>query len=149
MAIDEILDEIENLVVEARRVPFTNKCVIEDDDLIRLIDDLRSELPQEIQEASRLVQDQQRIIDEAKRDANKILEQAKSYAIKLTNEHEIVKQAQDQSNEIMEKTMQSANELKGDSIKYADEVFKHLIANISNTLTVVQQAHENLNQSKK
>lgn len=149
MAIDEILDEIENLVVEARRVPFTNKCVIEDDDLIRLIDDLRSELPQEIQEANHLMQERERIIDEAKHEANKIVEQAKSYAIRLTNDHEIVKQAQAQANEIMEKTIQNASELKEDSVKYADEVFKHLINNVSSTLNVVQQAHENLNQSKK
>lgn len=149
MAIDEILDEIENLVVEARRVPFTNKCIIEDDDLIRLIDDLRSELPQELQEANRLMQDRQRIIDEAKHEANKINEQAKAYAIKLTDEHEIVKQAEGQANEIMEKTLQNANDLKEDSLKYADEVFKHLVTNVSTTLDVVQQAHENLHRSKK
>lgn len=149
MAIDEILDEIENLVVEARRVPFTNKCIIEDDDLIRLIDDLRSELPQEIQDANHLIEQRQQIINDAKREANSIVEQAKSYAVQLTAEHEIVKQAQGQANEIMEKTIENTNQLKEDSLQYADEVFRHLAHNVSSTLDVVQQAHVNLKQNKK
>lgn len=149
MAIDEILDEIENLVVEARKVPFTNKCIIDDDDLIRLIDDLRNELPQEIQDANHLIQQRQQIINDAKREANGIVEQAKTYAIKLTAEHEIVRHAQTQANEIMEKTIENANQLKEDSLKYANEVFMHLAHNVSGTLDVVQQAHANLKQNKK
>ena len=42
MAVNDILDEIENLVVDARRVVFTNKCILEEDDLIRLVDELRN-----------------------------------------------------------------------------------------------------------
>lgn len=148
MSMDEILDEIENLVVEARRVPFTNKCVIEDDDLVRLIDDLRNALPQEIQDASRLMQDRQTILNDAKHEANKIIDQAKAYAKKLTDEHEIVRQAQVQANEVMEKTLQNANDLKSDSLRYADEVFEHLVRNVSNTLEVVQQAKEHLNTKR-
>ncbi len=45
MAVNDILDEIENLVVDARRVVFTNKFSIEEDDLILLVDELRNELP--------------------------------------------------------------------------------------------------------
>lgn len=149
MAIDEILDELENLVVEARRVPFTNKCVIEDDDIVRLIDNLRTVLPQEIQDASSLMQERQNILNDAKTEANKIIDQAKSYAMKLVAENEIVKQAQIDANEIMAKTIDNANSLKSDSLKYADEVFDHLVRNVSNTLEVVKQAKENLQQEKK
>lgn len=148
MAIEEILDEIENLVVEAKRVPFTNKCMIEDDDLVRLIDDLRNELPQEIQRANAVIEGQQRTINEANIEANKIIEQAKSHAATLLNETEILRQAQEQANELMEKTIKNANELKQDSINYADEVFSHLASNIGNALSVVQQAKDDLNSKR-
>jgi vacuolar-type H+-ATPase subunit H len=149
MAIDEILDEIEHLLLEAGRVPFTNKRVIEEDDMVRLIDELRDELPKEIQEANSLVRDREQIIADAKREANNIVEQAKMYAIKLTDEHEVVKIAQTQAKEIVEKSMQNSKELKENSLEYADEVFKHLASNISSALDVIQKAHANLNQNKK
>ena len=148
MAIDEILDEIENLVVEAKRVPFTNKCMIEDDDLVRLIDDLRNELPQEIQKANAVIEEQQKTLNQAKVEANKIIEQAQAHAAALINEAEILRQAQEQADELMEKTIKNANELKQDSLKYADEVFNHLVSNIGGALTVVQQAQENLNSKR-
>ncbi|SEJ07650.1 hypothetical protein SAMN05660742_10372 [Propionispira arboris] len=149
MAVNEILDEIENLVVDARRVVFTNKCIIEEDDLIRLVDDLRNALPNEIQNAGQVMQERQQILDEAKREANKIVEQAKNYGEKLVAEHEIVKQAQNQASEIMEKTIQNSNELKEDSVKYANQVFDHLLSGMNSTLDVVQQAKADLNQGSK
>lgn len=148
MAIEEILDEIENLVVEAKRVPFTNKCMIEDDDLVRLIDDLRNELPQEIQRANAVIEMQQQTINEAKAEANRIVDQAKSHAVSLVNETEILRQAQAQAEAIMDKTMKNANELKQDSLNYAEEVFNHLVNNIGGALEVVQQAKDELNSKR-
>lgn len=148
MTIDEILDEIENLVVEAKRVPFTNKCMIEDDDLVRLIDDLRNELPQEIQRANAVIETQQQTIDEAKAEAKRIIEQAKAHAVALVNETEILRQAQEQADEIMDKTMKNANELKQDSLDYAEKVFDHLVNNLGGALEVVQQAKNDLNAKR-
>ena len=148
MAVNDILDEIENLVVDARRVVFTNKCSIEEDDLIRLVDELRNELPQQISKADQVVQEQQRILDAARQEASRIVDQAKDYAMKLTDENEVFQQAQAKAQEIMEKTILNSRELKRDSVQYANQVFDHLAANISSTLNVVQQAKEDLNQGQ-
>ena len=45
MSVNDILDEIENLVVDGKHIVFTNKSIIEEPDLVRLVDDLRNELP--------------------------------------------------------------------------------------------------------
>ena len=44
MSVNDILDEIENLVVDGKHIVFTNKSIIEEPDLVRLVDDLRNEL---------------------------------------------------------------------------------------------------------
>ena len=146
MAVNDILDEIENLVVDARRLVFTNKCIIEEDDLIRLVDDLRSELPQQISKANQVIEEQQHILEQANKEAARIIEQAKDYAMKLTDDSEIVQQAETQAKEIMEKTIQNSQNLKADSVQYANQVFEHLIANVGNALAVVQQAKAELNE---
>lgn len=145
MAINELLDELENLVVDARRLVFTNKCIIEEEDLMRLIDGLRRELPQTIKNSEDVIRNKQVIIDEAKGEATKIVEQAKDYATKMTAENEIVEQAHMQSKRIMDKTIENSDQLKNDSIHYANQVFDHLIGNIDNILQVVQQAKSELN----
>lgn len=147
MSVERIVDEIESLVVKAKRVPFTNMCMIEDDDMIRLLDDLRHEVPQEVQEANSVMQEKARIIEEAKREASKIVEQAKNYANKLVDESEIVRQSQAEANDILENAAKQSKIWREDSLKYADDVLKHLITNINSALTVVQDAHKELNKT--
>ncbi len=147
MAVNDILDDIENLVVDARRVVFTNKCIIEEDDLIRLVDDLRSELPLQLRKADQVIEQQDKILEDARKEAEHIIEQAKNYALKLTEDSEIVKQAQAQAQSLMEKTIQNTEALKQDSLQYANQVFDHLISNVGNALAVVEEAKHGLNKS--
>lgn len=148
MSIEQILDELETLLLEASRVPFTNKRVLEEDELARLLDELRELLPGEIAEAGRIVKERQRILDEAQREAQHIVDQAKNYIAKLTDNNEITKQAQEQANEIILQARKGARELQGDAVTYADQVFGHLESNLNKALEVIRQGHSELQQSK-
>lgn len=159
MAVHEILDEIENLVVDARHLVFTNKSLVEENDLVRLVEDLRNELPQELNKAEQIMQDKQAILDAANAESERIITQAKAYAAKLVDENDLVVQAQEKSRaimqqtqaqekEIMDKTMQNARQLRSDADNYANQVFDHLIANIGGALEVVQQAKKEINRNQ-
>lgn len=148
MAIEEILDEIENILVDSTRVPFTNKLVIEEDDIIRLLDELRDVLPQEIKDAAKIVSERQRILEEAQKEAQNIVDQAKVYVTKLTDENIISKQAQEQANEIVQQARKAARDLQQESVIYAEDVFKHLESNLQKALEVVQQGHSHLQQNQ-
>ncbi|HMM21407.1 MAG TPA: HrpE/YscL family type III secretion apparatus protein [Selenomonadales bacterium] len=148
MTVEEILDEMEGLLLEAARLPFSNKRMVEEDDLGRLIDELREVLPSEVLEAKRIINDRQRIMEEAQKEAQGIVDQAKNYIHKLTDENAITRQAQDQANEIIHQAQKTSRELKGDSIAYADEVFSYLEDSLEKTLEVVRQSHGKMHQSK-
>jgi hypothetical protein len=159
MTVNEILDELENLVVDAKHLLFTNKSIIEETDLVRLVEDLRNELPLELERAAKIMEEKKDILDAANAEAAKIVEQSKAYALKLTDESAVALQAQEkaktimeqtqaQEKEIMEKTMQNSQQLRDDADQYANQVFDHLITNVGNALQVVQQAKEELNQDK-
>ena len=79
MAVKNILDSIENLVVESRRMPLMNKSLIDETDLIHLVDELRRELPLELQKAERVMQERQDILDRANDEAAALIEKAKKY----------------------------------------------------------------------
>ena len=155
MAVSNILDEIENLVVDGKHIVFTNKSIIEEPDLVRLIDDLRNELPLELQQAEQVMQDKEAILTEAREEAERIVNQAKEYAHHLVDESEVVKQSQEKAALIMEQTKaqeqeilntaySTAQQLRTDSSQYANQVFDHLIVNVGNALQVLQQAKDEL-----
>ena len=148
MAMDEILDSIEQLILDSNRVPLTNKRMVDEDDLVRLLDQLRNDFPREIQEATGLMKERQRILDSANKESKEIIDQAKNYANKLINEHAIVKQATEQVEVILERAKKNAADLKADSLNYADDVFQHVIANVSNVLESVTKSHEHIKQKK-
>ena len=117
MKVEEILEEMENILLESGRVPFTNKRLVEEDDMARLIDELRDAMPSQLVEAGRIVSDRQRILEEAQQKSDEIIQQAKAYHSKLTDENLITRQAQEQANEIVtnarkesEQTLREAEE---------------------------------------
>jgi F0F1-type ATP synthase membrane subunit b/b' len=144
MKVEEILSEMEAIILESPRVPFTNKRVIEEDDLASVMDELRDSMPSELADARQLISDRQRILDDAQREAQNIIEQAKTYVVKLTDENMITRQAQEQANELVHQARSDAEELRCGSIRYADEVFKHLEASLGCLTDSVQQSHQSL-----
>lgn len=148
MTVEQILDEMEALLLEAARLPFTDKRMIEEDEFCRLLDDLREVLPGELMEANRIIAERQRILEDAQKEAQSVVDQAKGYIHKMTDESIITKQAQEQANEIIAQAQKASRDLKSDSVAYADEVFGYLEENLEKTLDVVRQSHGRIHQGK-
>ncbi len=167
MGIDNILEEIENLVASSNRVPFLDKVMIDDVELFRLMDVLRSELPREIQDAQDIVArkddiisaaqaEADRLVEGAKTEANQTVERAKAYAQKAVEESEIVRQAHEEERVIKEQTMAWAQQMKAETEQYssdlrtsaddyANQVFNHVLESVGDALNAVQQAKNQLN----
>ena len=77
MKVEEILEEMENILLESGRVPFTNKRLVEEDDMARLIDELRDAMPSQLVEAGRIVSDRQRILEEANKSLTRLFNKLK------------------------------------------------------------------------
>ena len=164
----EILEEMENILLESNRLPFTNTRVVEEDELARLIDELRDAMPSQLVEAGRIVSDRQRILEEAQQKSDEIVQQAKAYHSKLTDENLITRQAQEQAGEIvsqarkdseqmirdaeqkaaeiMEMAQKNARELAMNAMDYAEQVFNYMEGNLSESLDTVRRGHDELKQ---
>ena len=158
MTIEEIFDELETLLMESSHVPFTNKRIVEEDELVRLLDYLRELIPQEVMEARKVLAERTQIVENAQREAQRVVEQAKVYGAKMTDDNIIAKQAQEQAQQIMQQaqeqardlnrqSQEQARQLQQDSTTYADEVFRHLSGNLEKALEVVRQGHAELHRS--
>lgn len=73
--VDGLIDMLEALVAEGRRVPFGRKLMIDEDRLLELVDRLRTAIPAEVKEAHHLLDQRDQILDQARAEARRSLEE--------------------------------------------------------------------------
>lgn len=138
------IHELEDLVTNSSHLVFTNKCLIEEDELIRLIDDIRKEWPSALKEAEEITQNRDKIIEDARQEAKNIIEQVKAYAQKKASEDEITLAAKAKAKDILEKTYTQSEAMRNDSIQYAQQVFDHMGLYVQNVMNNIQAAKDGL-----
>ena len=65
----KLLEELENAVLNASDVPFTNKKMVDKEEVARIIDAINQSLPNELESAKRIVADKERILLDAEKKA--------------------------------------------------------------------------------
>ena len=140
----KLLEELENVINNASDVPFTNKKMVDKDEVARLIDAINQSLPTELESARRIVADKERIMLDAEKKAEDTVARAKDYIARITEESELVKQAQERANEVISSANQSAEELRSSSITYATDVLKYVESNMETMLDTLKKNRQSL-----
>ena len=140
----KLLEELENVIINASDVPFTNKKMVDGEEATRLIDAINQSLPNELDNAKRIVADKERILLDAEKKADDTIAQAKDYIARITEESELVKQAQDRANQIVSAANASAEELRNSSVTYATDVLKYVETNMENMLETLRKNRQSL-----
>ncbi|GHU50806.1 ATPase [Clostridia bacterium] len=122
MRVLELLDEIEEIVETASGVPLTGKLLIDGDEVLEIVKEIRVALPDEIQQAQWIKEERQRILDEAKKEYEIIVQDAKNQAESLVEENEITQRAKIRSMELTKQTDTSVRQLKLDTYNYIDKI---------------------------
>ena len=71
--VDSLIDLLEALVSEGRRVPFGRKLLVDEDRLVDIVDRLRTAIPAEVKEAHRLLDQRDQLLEEARAQARQML----------------------------------------------------------------------------
>jgi len=72
MKVLERLKELEELIVSGNSLPFSSKALVNPVEMTEIIEEIREELPRELQEAKKIVEEKNRILVEAQNDAERI-----------------------------------------------------------------------------
>ena len=73
-----LLDRLEELVGVGRRMPFSTRVMVEEEEFLGLLDQIRAAVPREIRQAQRVVEERSDIITSAQQEAARILDMARS-----------------------------------------------------------------------
>ena len=123
--VQELLEMLYSLIREAKSLPLSSdKCVLERDRALDIIDEMKAQFPTELAEARRLVDARAEFISNAKREADTIKKAAEERAKQLVNEQEIYKTAKARSTELLASTERNTSELKRAANEYVDDTLR-------------------------
>ncbi len=136
--VNEILTAIVDLLEDSKELPLTNKVMVEKEQILDLVDEVRSQLPHEIRQAKAIVSDRAKILEDAHNEAENLVTTAEERRRTLIDEHEITKAAKQEGERIVSEARGKSREIRN----AADTYVSDLLANAEKAL------EENLDKFK-
>jgi cell division septum initiation protein DivIVA len=121
-----LIDRLERLLNESWRMPLSAYLVINEDDFLDVIDQMRTTVPQEVKEGEKIQRERERILAQAEEEALRVVQLAQEDASKLIEEHALIEAANQRAETIIERAQREAQILKRDADEYAREVLVSL-----------------------
>lgn len=122
MKILELLDELEEIIETGTGLILTGKIMIDPDDVLDIIKEIRSDLPEEIEQAKWIKAERQKIIEEAKTEYETVLKDAQRQADILIENDEITLKAKARAEDILRNAEATAKHLKLSTFDYIDGI---------------------------
>lgn len=138
MDIQHLVDRLEQILNESYRFPLSTYLMVNEDRIFSLIDQMRVAVPEEIKRANRIEAEKDRILAQAKEEANRIRELAKQEAGELVKRDAVTSSAQQRADNILERARRDADALRHDADGYVVEVLAKLEEDLTRSLAVVR-----------
>jgi cell division septum initiation protein DivIVA len=138
MDIQLLVDRLEQVLNESARLPFSAYLLVNEDKIFSLVDQMRVAVPEEVKRANRVEAEKDRILAQAKEEAERIRELAKQEAAELVRRDSIIASAQQRSDNIIERARRDAEALRQDADVYIIEVLTKLEDDLLRSLSVVR-----------
>jgi vacuolar-type H+-ATPase subunit H len=148
-----LLDRLEELVGVGRRMPFSTRVMVEEDEFLGLLDQIRGAVPREIRQAQRVVEERSDIITSAQHEAAKILDHARTQAEYIISEQGVMNEARQRGEEYLRQVEMEQRRSIGQIDEYALQQIGRVEEAIQDGLNLVmdalREASTNLEQAKR
>ena len=144
MEIFTLLETLEDLLEKSRNMPFTNKGIVDKEEMLDIIKEIRLKLPDELKQAKWVKEERQRILVEAQKEAEDIIKEAENRIISMIDEHEITKKAYEKKVEIIETANEMSREISKGTKDYADNLLAGIEVALEDALKVIQNNRKEL-----
>jgi len=139
MDIDYLLERLEEALTSGSRVPFSRRTLIDEEECLTILEQIREAVPEEIQRARRINQDRDRMLQEANDRARAVISQAQQELDDLASEHEIVRRVEELGAQLRAEASHAADEIRREADQYAYSVLEKLERTLNNNLQLVRR----------
>lgn len=126
-----LVDRLENLIAGSRRMPLVNQIMLKESDILNIIEQMRTAIPDEIKQSRRIIQEKERILAQAQADASTLLTRAREESERAMNREGLLRAAEDRSHDMVRQAEEKAEQLKIEADAYVAETLRALREHLS------------------
>jgi len=114
------LQQIEELVQEAKSMPLSSSVLVSREELLELLEAARAELPEEVKQARWVVKDREELLAKGRRDAETLVERGREERARLIADQEVVRAAAEEAERILSDAREQARQIRLEAEDYVD-----------------------------
>jgi cell division septum initiation protein DivIVA len=139
-----LLDELARLVRNARSMPMSASCVVNRNEVLALVEDLRQALPEALTQASEVLGDREGVVAEGRSRAQRLLDQARAERRRMLRETEVHRAAREEAEQIVAEARSQAEAVRREIDDYVDAKLAKYEIVLSKTLGALQRGRARL-----
>ncbi|MFF3949364.1 cell division initiation protein [Streptomyces sp. NPDC001902] len=144
MDVQKKLDEIVAAVEAARSMPMSASCVVNRAELLAMLEDVRSALPDSLSQAQQLLGGREQMVEEARAEAGRIIGAAHAERGSLISDTEIARRSQQEAERIVTEAQREATEIRAEADDYVDSKLANFEVVLTKTIGSVDRGREKL-----
>jgi hypothetical protein len=144
MDLIERIDELQLLIEEAKSVPLSTSAVVNRDECLELLAQLKQEVPDEIRQARWMARDRDELLARARNESDRILSEAREQRDRLLSRTEIVHAAEREAERILDGARERGAKLRAEAEDYIDQKLAAFEILLNKTLATVARGREQL-----
>ena len=150
MKVDDLILQLQDVIGEAKSMPFSGgKVMVSSDEIYDIIDQIQDAMPAEVRQAKNIVADRKQILAEANRESENIIRAAEERKKAMLNQNEIVREAQAKAKESVDDAKQKSAEIRKAANVYVDSIIRRTEESISAQLDEIKKTRANILNSQK
>jgi len=149
MDILHLVDRLEELINNSRDIPFTRNVIIDEDRVLDIIDQMRVAIPEEVKKSQQILAQKDRVIAQAKEEADRTVNIAKDKSDKLTDRDNIVLDAKNKAKQIeseaelrAEKTQEEADEYVAETLTNLEIALERVLNQVRNGIYILEEENK-------
>jgi cell division septum initiation protein DivIVA len=138
------LAEVRRVVEHARSMPMSASCVVNREELLGLLDDLRGMLPEAMTQAQGVLRDAGAVVEQGRQEAARIVAQAHEERARLLSDEQVYALAVSEAERLVAEAQASAETMRAEVEHYVDAKLANFEIVLAKTLRAVERGRDRL-----
>lgn len=136
------IQQLEELISDAKSMPLSASVLVNREEVLELIQEMRAALPEEIKQARWVVKDREQLLTKARKDSEGLIKQALEEQSRLVANEDVTKQSLKEAERILAEAREQARQIRLEAEDYMDQKLAAFEATLTRTQEQIASIRE-------
>jgi cell division septum initiation protein DivIVA len=141
------LEQLEELIREAKSMPLSSSVLVNREEALEMIAEMKEALPEEIKRARWIVRDREELLAKAREDGERIVDEAHEEQLRMARKEDIVARATTEADRVVSEAEERARVMRSEAEDYVDAKLAQFEISIRKILEASQASTKSLNRT--